>query len=164
MLLGSRVQTQTSRFRPQQTHMTRVRLGKGPLMYRSWVGSWVLASLAVGCNNTEYVNPGPGPTGPTGPICAPSQTPCGDVCVTLQADSAHCGTCFNSCPVGTVCSLSICSATCDAGLALCETGCVDVQTNPANCGACGVPCGPGQSCESGVCTGPIAEVGGGCGD
>lgn len=110
-----------------------------------------------------------------GAECAAGFTACGDACVDLQADLAHCGACFDDC--GGACEAGVCRGdpNCDnpdgcppdAGdrpdgavppdatpppdalvcdpLLACDGTCVDPEVDPNHCGGCGVVC------ESGLC-------------
>jgi hypothetical protein len=40
--------------------------------------------------------------------CTPGQTICGAVCVDLQSDPAHCGSCSQACPPGALCKAGAC--------------------------------------------------------
>jgi len=88
----------------------------------------------------------------TGPMCAPGQSTCGtSCCVDLATDSQNCGACGNVCQAGQTCVAGSCSASCPAGLALCNAICTDLQTDRQNCGGCGDACPPGLVCDGGAC-------------
>ena len=62
-------------------------------------------------------------------ICNPGLTNCDGVCVDLQTDINHCGTCDHPCPVipnrAPSCDHGICGiASCDNGLSLCGGQCI----------------------------------------
>lgn len=83
--------------------------------------------------------------------CTPEEEYCGDRCVEVARDPAHCGRCDNACPPTASCVSGVCA--CPPGQEYCLSACVDVSgypTDPANCGGCGISCGPG-TCSQGVC-------------
>jgi hypothetical protein len=82
--------------------------------------------------------------------CPQGQTLCGGVCVDLNSNANHCGTCGNSCPADKVCIGGACS--CPPGFVSCGNNCVDISTDVNNCGACGFNCPPGKICVGGVCS------------
>lgn len=84
--------------------------------------------------------------------CGPGLAPCGETCVDITSDAAHCGACDLPCPEGWTCEAEICVAPCAAqGLALCGRECVDVTSDEANCGACQSPCLDDQQCVASAC-------------
>jgi len=83
-----------------------------------------------------------------------SKTVCGESCVDLKTDPAHCGTCAISCAPGQKCSNGSClSGDCPAGQSDCGGSCVDLQTSANHCGSCGNACDTSKSelCDSGLC-------------
>ncbi|MEZ4224294.1 MAG: MXAN_6577-like cysteine-rich protein [Polyangiaceae bacterium] len=84
--------------------------------------------------------------------CDSGLTRCGDLCVDVQSNPAHCGACGTTCDSGLVCGNGSCSDSCPGGLDNCDGACVDLQNNAQNCGSCGTPCGAGQSCSGGQCS------------
>lgn len=70
----------------------------------------------------------------------------------LQADSANCGACGRSCPIGQVCSMGACAAVCRAGLSNCGGSCRDLAADPSHCGICGASCPAGGPNQSAVCS------------
>lgn len=102
-----------------------------------------LVLLAFGC---EASDPG---TNPGGSQCPGDQVHCGDGCVALQSNAAHCGACNNACPGGTSCSAGQCS--CLSGLTSCNATCVDLGSDPANCGGCAIGCAATQVCSLSAC-------------
>jgi len=76
-------------------------------------------------------------------------TLCGDACVDLQTDSAHCGACEHACPTGARCSDGECQ--CAPGYSLCEGECVDTALSSRHCGQCDQACEAGEGCFSGKC-------------
>jgi hypothetical protein len=90
----------------------------------------------------------------------------GDLCVDLQSDAAHCGSCDNACPAGVACVAGECS--CEAGAELCADACVNTSSDPNHCGGCGQPCEAGEVCNAGACEGGcdvgLEECGGACVD
>ncbi len=97
---------------------------------------------------------GSGDISPAGYTCQADQALCGDACVVLATNPAHCGSCNNACPAGTTCTNGVCD--CQAGLTSCSGQCVDITSDSANCGGCGVACGVGEVCSLGVCSGSCA--------
>jgi hypothetical protein len=84
-------------------------------------------------------------------------TDCGWACIDTFSDSANCGACGNSCPLGGFCHGGACvSAVCSSGLVDCGTGyCADLSSDSSHCGACGNSCPLGGYCAGGTCTGLI---------
>ena len=87
-------------------------------------------------------------------------TLCGDspnaVCLNLQTDPQHCGTCTTACTGNNECTAGSCSckqgfANCAVGSTSCET---DLQSDAAHCGACGNACPAGDECQAGMCACP----------
>lgn len=85
--------------------------------------------------------------------CPTGQQKCGDVCVNVNSDRAHCGACDNACAKGQVCNTGTCQANCQNGLEECNGSCADILTNTAHCGACGKVCQSGEYCDNGTCRG-----------
>ena len=79
-------------------------------------------------------------------------TMCGEECVDLEKDVAHCGGCDLACDAGEECIDGACgSASCPEGTALCGAACVDLMTDASSCGACGTACAAGETCTGGSC-------------
>ncbi|WP_437508065.1 cadherin-like beta sandwich domain-containing protein [Sorangium sp. So ce1099] len=103
----------------------------------------------------------PGTTSGGVPECEAGQSLCGDVCVDLATDAAHCGSCDIACAAGELCNgAGQCAATCTAGLLACDDTCVDPDTDRDHCGAkgdcsgdsAGAVCAAGEVCNgSGEC-------------
>jgi hypothetical protein len=90
---------------------------------------------------------------------AQGMTDCGGVCTDLAADSANCGACGNSCPLGGYCEGGVCAgAICLGGQTDCGGYCADLLNDPANCGFCHNFCDSG-TCSGGSCA-PICFGGG----
>ncbi len=89
-------------------------------------------------------------TGGAGSICAVGQELCGDSCVVLDSNTAHCGSCNNACGPGVACVAGVC--TCSAPLTDCSGECVNTLTDARHCGGCGVACTAAEVCANGVCT------------
>jgi Stigma-specific protein, Stig1 len=107
--------------------------------------------------------------------CLSGQTNCGGVCVDMNSDPNHCGSCTTVCPSGQVCSSGQCicadgqapcgeSKTCCAsgyscvsgmccpsGQTPCNGACVDMKNDPNHCGSCTTVCASGQTCSGGQC-------------
>ncbi|WP_437485633.1 cadherin-like beta sandwich domain-containing protein [Sorangium sp. So ce1014] len=99
----------------------------------------------------------PGATSGGAPLCGPGQSLCGDVCVDLATDAAHCGACDVACPEGQVCDgAGECALSCQSGLVACDGTCIDPDTHRDHCGASGDCSGSdaGVTCASGeICNG-----------
>ena len=91
-------------------------------------------------------------------------TACEDegLCVDLQSDVDHCGSCGDECPTnipgaeGVECLDGECSIECVNGWTYCEEveSCVDLENDVAHCGQCNEPCAGGnQCCQEGECVG-----------
>jgi hypothetical protein len=91
--------------------------------------------------------------------CDPGATACGDLCVNLQTDSAHCGSCNNSCD-GRPCDNGVCRK-CDGGFHNCNgtcrrnddvNWCGDSSDDCKPCGSiAGAPSGSVPTCPGGTC-------------
>ncbi|MBL8949600.1 MAG: hypothetical protein JNK82_02410 [Myxococcaceae bacterium] len=88
-------------------------------------------------------------------------TECSGVCVDLQNDSAHCGSCTTACAAGEVCRAGTCKVTvtpqgCVSPQIECSDVCVDPRNDAANCGACGTTCAAmnvnASYCAASACT------------
>jgi hypothetical protein len=104
-------------------------------------------------------------SGSCGSVCATGATVCtppksammAPFCAELSNDPANCGSCFNACKSGEVCSGGKCAAKCGTGLTTCTNpttmapGCSDLTNDAANCGMCNNACTNG-SCAAGKCT------------
>lgn len=89
---------------------------------------------------------------PDANACPDAGTRCGDTCVDLQGDPAHCGACDTNCRTlpgvaSTVrCDHGACFVrdACASGFADCDgtpsNGCEVDLSRPASCGACGISC------------------------
>ncbi|WP_437647618.1 cadherin-like beta sandwich domain-containing protein [Sorangium sp. So ce362] len=99
----------------------------------------------------------PGTTSGGAPLCGPGQSLCGDVCVDLATDVAHCGACDVACPEGQLCDgAGECALSCQSGLVACDGTCIDPDTDREHCGASGDCIGSdaGVTCASGeICNG-----------
>jgi hypothetical protein len=81
----------------------------------------------------------------------PGATKCGDTCVNLDSDPAHCGACGTACPADGFCVSGTCMAQCPAPGVVCGGKCVDVLTDPNNCSICGMACSTDLFCSQGAC-------------
>ncbi len=102
--------------------------------------------------------------------CPITQTLCGDECVTLATDRAHCGECERACARGLVCTMGECEVECAASLATCDSPdggpderfCAQLEFDPSHCGACDRACPSAPSaqpsCAAGRC-GFVCEAG-----
>ncbi|WP_437317615.1 cadherin-like beta sandwich domain-containing protein [Sorangium sp. So ce385] len=98
----------------------------------------------------------PGEPSGGAPLCGTGQTLCGDVCVDLATDAAHCGACDVSCEEGQLCDgAGECAVSCQSGLVACDGTCIDPDTDRDHCGAsgdctgsdAGVTCAAGEICS-----------------
>ncbi|HTM45700.1 MAG TPA: hypothetical protein VL137_12130 [Polyangiaceae bacterium] len=73
------------------------------------------------------------------------------LCVDLQTDRTHCGTCDTACPIRADCvaGACVCPATAPD---LCDGNCVNLPADPRHCGQCGTECPAGASCNAGTCS------------
>lgn len=110
----------------------------------------VLATLLFAC---EFVTHAPdfesAPAAVAGEC--PGATKCGNSCVNLDSDPAHCGACETACPANGFCVAGACMAQCPAPAMVCAGKCIDVLTDPTNCSACGMACATDLFCSQGVC-------------
>ncbi len=104
----------------------------------------VLAAIAV-----AMIGCGEDSAGDGDADCPPGQTSCDSVCVDLQSNSLHCGSCGAACPTASSCFSSQC--VCQTGLSNCGLTCVDFQSDGAHCGGCNQACLAGQVCAGGTC-------------
>jgi len=133
--------------------------------------AWLIPFLLLGC--TEVKNgrtdlsvdtgddpaqdtlPEDQPADPSGDCPAPL-VDCAGLCVDVQSNHEHCGTCGRACEAVRVCSAGECLLECPAGTELCSGGCVDTSTSLVHCGLCDRACTAGENadprCEAGTCT------------
>ncbi|MFO0617218.1 MAG: DUF4215 domain-containing protein [Polyangiaceae bacterium] len=82
--------------------------------------------------------------------CECTATTCGPLCVDLQTDQAHCGSCVNDCG-----SAPCVNGNCNCGgQTFCPAMggyCADLTTEFQNCGTCGHICMQNEQCDSGKC-------------
>ena len=87
--------------------------------------------------------------------CSPEQ-PC--VCIDLQTDPSHCGSCQAACPKGATChkgkcvcpsGTTMCSSQCDKPP--CAKECVKLESSSQHCGKCGHACAEGGLCAQSRC-------------
>jgi hypothetical protein len=88
--------------------------------------------------------------------CEIGQTACGDACVDVLNDNAHCGRCDNPCDSGLICGNGACAAGCPIDQMECSGTCVDVLTDEDHCGTCNMPCAADEECQNGSCEIPCA--------
>ncbi len=100
--------------------------------------------------------------------CDEGRERCGEACVELAADPAHCGACDRACAEGETCAEGACRPACPVGQTACEGECRSLGDDAQNCGACGNGCALGLSCVEGacvlVCPGARTNCGGRCVD
>ncbi len=90
--------------------------------------------------------------------CPFGKARCGCECVDLNVHRQHCGSCFRSCFVGSVCVAGTCNVGCPAGNTLCHQQCTDTQTNLIHCGSCFNSCPTNSVCVNGVCQCPPSQT------
>jgi len=83
--------------------------------------------------------------------CGVGRTACGDSCIDLQRDSAHCGACGVACIANESCDEGRCVLRCPTGQRNCSGVCRDIAVDPTHCGACDSACATGELCSGGVC-------------
>ncbi|MFO0610453.1 MAG: hypothetical protein U0324_45250 [Polyangiales bacterium] len=95
------------------------------------------------------------------PICRGAEVACADRCVDTSSHDAHCGRCYNACPLDASCRAGRCELPCPAGQVTClfrdRLTCVDLTMDPSHCGACGAACAAGRSCIAGRCGCPAGQ-------
>jgi hypothetical protein len=96
--------------------------------------------------------------------CALGTTACGNACVDVQNDNAHCGACEHACPLEQACVRGSCVVACSPGQLQCAGRCTSIDTDNANCGGCGNACASGQVCSHGQCSATCASDLTVCGD
>ena len=140
-------------------------LGSGHLFKRrpiATICAGTIASLAAfsgGCSTAspcpigyEAINgacyPVGSSTGSSG--CQQGFELCNGACVDVMSNSTSCGTCGNSCSIGSSCAGGSC--VCQSGRLECGAGCTDPMEDTANCGMCGTICsGATPFCSGGAC-------------
>lgn len=100
-------------------------------------------------------SPSAGRAGSSAPgECSAAQRTCGDKCVDLTSDPAHCGACDKVCTAAeggsARCTASKCTSQCPDGQLECSGKCV-AQNTTEHCGSCAA-CAAGQTCAAGQCT------------
>ncbi len=96
--------------------------------------------------------PRPTACSPGAASCSGSgQTLCNGVCVELNTNALHCGSCLQSCKArGQFCQQGSCQ--CPPGQTVCNGVCIDLTSDWQQCGACNTPCPSGkQKCVNGQC-------------
>ncbi len=100
--------------------------------------------------------------------CVAPLTDCGyspmmPICVNLETDADHCGSCDNLCEGASnggtgVCSKGSCTVKCPGGLSYCAAGgCVDTATDASNCGSGCVDCSA-QATADGIPSSSVQSV------
>jgi len=85
-------------------------------------------------------------------VCAPGLTACDGVCVDLDTDPEHCGSCDRSCGDDVACGGAACRPEgCDAFPNACDLSCTNTENDPLHCGECFEQCEPGTTCAGGEC-------------
>jgi len=113
-------------------------------MMRALLGSIFVLVAAAGSCGTESPPPAGG--------CREGRTSCGEECVDLDSDPAHCGGCDDACPdEAPFCVDGSCHDDCGA-LARCEGVCVSLRSDPEHCGSCDRACdAEAPLCGGGEC-------------
>lgn len=100
--------------------------------------------------------------------CVGGTTKCGQLCVTLATDPAHCGQCGKVCESGQVCANGVCALECPPGTTKCGSQCLDTSNNASHCGSCSNACPAGEICQNSncglYCAGGTVECNGQCVD
>jgi formylglycine-generating enzyme required for sulfatase activity len=132
-------------------------------MNARWVGLVAVVSACVGLERPRANGRDAGTTESEVASCT---TRCDGICVELQTNTSHCGSCGNRCPLPPPGARSVCVAgrcenmiACPPGLGDCDgvvgNGCeTTIATSVQHCGACGQPCnsdGGTATCSAGVC-------------
>lgn len=120
------------------------------------IAGLVCAAALLACSSAETG----GDEGAT-ESCPSHLAQCGIECVSLQSNSAHCGSCSKACTSGEVCSNGTCAGECDPGLTQCGQSCVDTGSDLLHCGGCNMPCD--GTCSGGTCAAATGGSGGGTG-
>jgi hypothetical protein len=94
--------------------------------------------------------------------CVCTGTMCGDACVDVSSDAAHCGRCDGVCSPGADCSAGVC--VCASGQTDCGQACADLERDAAHCGSCGHACGMNETCSGGSCSCTATQCGSTCAD
>ncbi|RJS23373.1 hypothetical protein DRW03_13415 [Corallococcus sp. H22C18031201] len=116
----------------------------------------VVLGLVAACGG-DPPHPTETPDGSVPLVCTDGgTTACGDACVAIASDPAHCGGCDTVCATGESCVLGVCLAPCSSRETLCGMACVDTASDAANCGGCDTECATGESCVQGVCLVPCS--------
>jgi hypothetical protein len=85
-------------------------------------------------------------------LCKPGLSRCGDACVDLQSNPAHCGECGADCGEE-ACGAGACQPSdCPTSVPdLCGQSCVDLETDPNHCSECDDACAGDELCIGGDC-------------
>jgi hypothetical protein len=109
-------------------------------------GCGIACAPSETCAGAVCVAPAPS----SNQICAAQGlTNCGGVCTNTVNDSANCGACGNSCPLGGYCEGGACVGGCQG--TICGGVCVDTRFDGNHCGACGTVCNMALTCCNGGC-------------
>jgi hypothetical protein len=109
-------------------------------------------SSSGGSSSGSGASGGSSSSAQTAQTCPQGQTRCGETCVDIQTDTAHCGQCDHPCAselgAGT-CIDGVCA--CASGTTRCDDVCVNTDRDPLNCGTCGTECADSEECVGGAC-------------
>ena len=76
---------------------------------------------------------------------------CSSMCVDLESNAAHCGSCDHACPSGESCSEGVCTGI--GELTWCAGAYVALLSDEQHCGICGHECPDDMVCANGTCSG-----------
>ena len=96
--------------------------------------------------------------------CPAPLASCDGLCVDLQQDHAHCGSCELGCPAELACLAGECGVACGPGADPCGATCTLLDVDPAHCGACDHVCPAQASCVAGKCVPDCADEQSACGE
>jgi hypothetical protein len=102
--------------------------------------AWLLLAAAA-CDDDESAAVG----------CPLGSLECDGVCIDVQSDKDHCGSCLLGCGDGLVCIDAECGSGCVADALFCDGECVDVSVDRNNCAGCGNVCSDEEVCTVGGC-------------
>jgi hypothetical protein len=130
---------------------------RGWCAWLSVLAALLLSSACTGnIEGTANKTPGTGLTsggqsGGSQLMCQAGLTACNGVCVNLQSESTHCGTCGTTCTAPAVCANGSCNTACAAGFQKCGDTCTNTSTDAGHCGSCDKQCDAGVPCYGGIC-------------
>lgn len=123
--------------------MTRLRAAASLLFVSAALGTLILPAC-----DPSYID---GVVQPDGGVCHHEELFCGERCVSVKSDPAHCGGCGHACAQGKVCSEGECADACDDSHTDCDGACIDTRSDPEHCGGCESACAEGIECKDSAC-------------